>query len=137
MRYYRKGVTRNKTRKWYIEFNKDNSVRCGNSTSAKHKGANFYRRSVDTVSPISPPFEGLKNKECCSKKKCKKGPGRKKPKSDPSPDEKVRRKKCKKLVKFCKKSRRNFFKLSLKKLRRYYKRCIKNRRDVRRCKRQR
>lgn len=115
-RYYRK--LNSTMPKWYLGMNKDGSMRCGNVTRKRQKGANFIKIFVEGNDVNkSPPFQPLK-KECCTKKSCrKKGCNRKR--------------RCYK--NWCNKHRRRFFTLKLKELRRYYKRCVKKADKVRHC----
>jgi hypothetical protein len=115
-RYYRK--LNSTMPKWYLGMNKDGSMRCGNVTRKRQKGANFIKIFVEGNDVNkSPPFQPLK-KECCTKKSCRKKGC-------------TRKRRCYK--NWCNKHRRRFFTLKLKELRRYYKRCVKKADKVRHC----
>lgn len=94
-RYYRQ-INASMPR-WYIVLNKDGSVQCGNMT--RKKDATFQRIEIDEESNFSesPPF--VKNIRGCCQRRC----------ND---------------TKNCKTMRRDFFKLKLKELKKYYTKCI-------------
>ncbi|XP_045205147.2 fibroblast growth factor 18-like [Mercenaria mercenaria] len=116
-RYYRR--VNNTMPKWYLGMNKDGSMRCGNVTRKKQKGANFTKFFIAGISEkTSPPFEEPK-KECCTNKACKTR------RKDRKGEEKGKRRKKRCYKKWCRKHRRRFFTLKLKELRRYYNRCVK------------
>lgn len=112
--YYRTHQTVNGIKKWYLGINRDGSIRCGNVTRSSQKSARFIKQNVPIKHNPPEPYT-RSNKPCCPKDKC--GKGKKRCKGE---------KKCRSKS-WCKKKRRHFFKLSLKELKRYYNRCIKER----------
>lgn len=89
--------------KWYIGLNKHGLVQCGNTTRKKDR--TFFRTEKIHNFSKSPPF--VKNTYACCQKRC---------------DNRKQ---------ICDIMRRSFFKLKLKDLKKYYKKCVitKNRND--------
>lgn len=110
----------NGTKRWYLGINPDGTVRCGNVTRRSQKGARFNKSSERELDLNAPEPYKPSNKPCCLKDKCRH-------------NRKRRGEKCKK-KKWCRRKRRQFFKLSLKELKRYFNRCIKQKRKIRHCK---
>lgn len=106
----------NGTKRWYLGINKDGTVRCGNVTRRSQAGARFNKSSERELDLRPPEPYKPSNKPCCPKDKCKHKRKRR--------GEKCKRNK--KMVKWCRRKRRQFFKLSLKELKRYFNRCIKS-----------
>jgi len=118
--YYRK--LNDTTPEWFLGLNKDGSVRCGNVTERTNSGASFAKHSIDITPPgQSPPFKAKKaGRTCCKKNNCRRRKNRCKNK-DECPDVDI---KCVKLKERCKRDRRKVFELDLKRLKKYYNKCI-------------
>ncbi|XP_052792839.1 uncharacterized protein LOC128226813 [Mya arenaria] len=104
--------------KWFLGINKDGSVRCGNVTRRKQEGARFNRLDVTSMNTrigASPPFgPDQRRRTCCKRRRCKNNKLNKK-----GDDQK-----CVRLKERCKRDRRKVFSLDLKKLKKYYNKCI-------------
>lgn len=128
--YYR---TVNGTKRWYLGINKDGSIRCGNVTRHSQRGARFIKQSIPHEHEPPEPYKPF-NKPCCPKDRCGRHRGRHNHKHNKQESETPKRRKCNTNKRWCKKRRRQFFKLSLKELKRYYNRCIKEKkRKIRHC----
>lgn len=102
--------------KWYLGVNKDGQMRCGNVTTNPNKESRFIKKVEKVTHTPSDPTYNPPKRPCCPKKKC----------SRTSRKRCLEKCKCAQTRNWCKKKRRQFFKLNLKELKRYYNRCIKN-----------
>ena len=102
--------------KWYLGINKNGQMRCGNVTTNPNKESRFIKMTTQaTHTDVDPNYTPPK-RPCCPKNKC----------SRTSRKRCLEKCKCAQTKNWCKKKRRQFFKLSLKELKRYYNKCIKD-----------
>lgn len=111
--------------KWYLGINKNGQMRCGNVTTNPNKESRFIKKVTQLPHIESDPSYTPPKRPCCPKKKC----------SRTSRKRCLEKCKCAQTKNWCKKKRRQFFKLNLKELKRYYNKCIKKKNGDKRKKR--